>query len=284
MIKFSDLPLDMQTLISDYIGAPIGDSAIPDHLPLVDVRLSDLPVVPLDEYDRGTLYARRMNPDQTPPLIVSDNHFLDGKHRRFSFHEQGLETVKAIDLTGIADPKMVAFCSMGVLGERIEYSPEHERPDLPEFLVWDYAKSGFATKDGGFSPHPDHGWELSRNEIAERYSSESQYLIFPYLHFVDIKAKMIVERGTPELLSRDIVGWAWRIYKGGPLMSEWHRCESPEDATDAATRYVQNHLVGVRAPEPELLLAIDSPEITDMLDNQPVITSRQKTSESTFGL
>lgn len=283
MIKFSDLPPDMQTLISDFIGAPIGDTAIPEHLPVIDVRLADLPVVPLCEYDRGTLYARRMSPDLTPPIIVADNQFLDGKHRRFSFLELGLTSVPAIDLTGIADPEMVKFCSMGEVGAGISYVPEHDRPDAPDFMVWDYANSGFVTKDNGYSAHPNDACELSHNQIAERYSSSEQYLIFPHLYFVDIQTKLRIERGTPELLARGIVGWAWQIDSRNSLGGEWYDCDSAKDAVEAARMYVGDRLIGVRVPEPELLLALDAPCITDALEAAPPQVVKRQAFESVLG-
>lgn len=283
MIKFSDLPPDMQTLISDFIGAPIGDSAIPEHLPVIDVMLADLPVVPLCEYDRGTLYARRMSPEQTPPIIIAENQFMDGKHRRFSFQELGLTTVPAIDLSGIADPEMVRFCSLGEIGADISHEAKHDRPDMPDFLVWDYANSGFVTKDNGYSPHPNDACELSHNQITERYSSPQQYLIFPYLYFVDIQTKLRIERGTPELLSRGIVGWAWQIDTPSSLGGDWYDCESAKDAVEAARLYVTDRLVGVRVPEPEMLLALDNPCITDALEATPLQAVKRQSFESVLG-
>lgn len=264
MIKFSDLPPDMQTLISDFIGAPIGDAAIPEHLPVIDVRLTDLPVVPLCEYDRGTLYARRMVPEQTPPIIIADNQFLDGKHRRFSFLEMGLSTVPAIDLSGIADPHMVKICSMGEIGAGISYQVEHERPDIPEFLVWDYAHSGFVTKNSGFVQSPEKAVELSWNEIAERYASPYDFLIFPYQHFLDPRVSLRIERGTPELLSRGIVGWAWQLDTPQSLGGEWHDCSGVEDGKEQAARHIRHRIVGARVPEPELIMAINAPNINDI--------------------
>lgn len=283
MIKFAKLPPDMQVLVSDYIGAPIGDPAIPEQLPVIDVRLADLPVVPLCEYDRGTLYARRMTPDNTPPIIIADNQFLDGKHRRFSFLELGLESIPAIDLTGLADPQIVKFCSMGKIGAGVAYEPEHECPDRPEFLVWDYANSGFATKNNGYSAHPNDACELSPNQIAERYSRADQYLIFPYLYFVDIQTTLRIERGTPELLARGIVGWAWQIDTPNSLGGEWYDCESAKDAVEAARLYVTDRLVGVRVPEPETLLALDNPCITDALEATPLQAVKRQSFESVLG-
>jgi len=113
MIDYTSLPDDMQSLIFDFVGRDF--DAIPKTLPTRQVKISDIPVVELDVFDRGSAYARRLTPENAPPLIIADNHFLDGKHRCFSFRELGVESYLAIDLSGIADPDMVEQNSMGLL-------------------------------------------------------------------------------------------------------------------------------------------------------------------------
>lgn len=116
MICFHSLPDDMQCLIYDFAGSDMGN--IPAMLPTREVRISDIPIVRLCEFDRGMAYARALTPDNAPPLIIADNHFLDGKHRCFSFRESGVQSFTAIDLTGIALPDMIATNSMGELSEK----------------------------------------------------------------------------------------------------------------------------------------------------------------------
>jgi hypothetical protein len=113
MIRFDSLPEDMQSLISDFAEADCDH--VPALLPTCEVRIADIPVVRLCEFDRGTAYARALNPDNAPPLVIADNHFLDGKHRCFTFRELGVESFIAIDLTGIATPHMIEMNSMGEL-------------------------------------------------------------------------------------------------------------------------------------------------------------------------
>lgn len=113
MIRFDSLPDDMQCLIYDFAGSDL--ESIPAMLPTREVRIADIPIVRLNEFDRGTEYARALNPDNAPPLIIADNHFLDGKHRCFSFRELGVERFIAIDLSGIAEPDMIEMNSMGEL-------------------------------------------------------------------------------------------------------------------------------------------------------------------------
>lgn len=283
MIKFADLPLDMQTLISDFVTAPIGDKTIPEYLPTCEVRIADLPAIPLDEYDRGTRHARSMAPTETPPIIIADGHFMDGKHRRFSFQELGLETVTAIDLTGIAHPKMVAMCSMGKLGANIQYPAIQEEPDFPQFLVWDYKALAFATKDNGFTPYADEAVELSWNDINARYSNPTDYLIFRDEYFVDLKATLRIERGTVNQLIHGNAGWAWQLDHEGSLGGEWYDCESLEEGIQAAKAYVRSLLAGARVPQPELLMAVRSPEVVDMLVLPPPTSGRNYAIEVSVG-
>jgi hypothetical protein len=113
MIRFDSLPEDMQALISDFVELDCDN--VQALLPTREVRIADIPVVELCEFDRGTGYARELNPDNAPPLVIANNHFLDGKHRCFSFRDLGVESFIAIDLTGIATPHMIDMNSMGEL-------------------------------------------------------------------------------------------------------------------------------------------------------------------------
>lgn len=122
MIRFDCLPDDMQCLIYDFAGSDL--EKIPPMLPTRSVRIADIPVVRLNEFDRGSEYARALKPDNAPPLIIADNHFLDGKHRCFSFRELGVESFIAIDLSGIAEPDMIEMNSMGELSGQRECEVE----------------------------------------------------------------------------------------------------------------------------------------------------------------
>lgn len=141
MIRFTDLPEDMQCLIHDFVGRDF--DKIPEFLPSRMLRIADIPVAPLDEFDRGTAYARRLTPENSPPLIIADNHILDGKHRCFSFRELGVETFEAVDLSGLAEPEMIKGNS---LGELCVYSPESfkatTRPRRQARVELDYAGPG----------------------------------------------------------------------------------------------------------------------------------------------
>ena len=112
-IKYSDLPDDMQTLIFQFVTDHDDEAKIPDELPVSNIAVSTLPVVPLDENDRGSAHAREMDLKETPPILIANGHFLDGKHRVFQAREKGVKFLPAIDLTGIAHPQSVRENSMG---------------------------------------------------------------------------------------------------------------------------------------------------------------------------
>jgi hypothetical protein len=115
-IYYKKLPEDMRVLISDFVQWHDEDRIIPAHLPTRILNLDQLPSIPLDEYDRGTAYALEMQPGETPPIIIAHGKFLDGKHRVFSARHRGDKQIEAIDLTGIADIRMVDANQMGDLG------------------------------------------------------------------------------------------------------------------------------------------------------------------------
>jgi hypothetical protein len=117
-VAFRSLPPDMRTLIGQLVSDLDPDREVPEMLPLIAVATADLPEVPLDEHDRGSVHARAMNLDSVPPILVADGQFLDGKHRLFAARESRRETLAAIDLSGIADPRLVAANGMGPVGPR----------------------------------------------------------------------------------------------------------------------------------------------------------------------
>jgi hypothetical protein len=140
VIRFDSLPGDMQALISDFVEVDFEN--VPALLPTREVRIADIPIVKLCEFDRGAEYARELNPDNAPPLVIADNHFLDGKHRCFSFRELGVESFIAIDLTGIATPHMIDMNSMGELTNQTvalaapvkPKRPPETSPSVPEMF------------------------------------------------------------------------------------------------------------------------------------------------------
>lgn len=115
LIRFDALPPDMQVLLDDFIRGCGRDVSIPALLPLVEVAVDNIPVVPLDPFDRGPDYALRMDLELTPPIVVAEGHFMDGKHRVYAARSCGRLKLTAIDLTGLIDPVMLERNSMGQL-------------------------------------------------------------------------------------------------------------------------------------------------------------------------
>jgi hypothetical protein len=114
-IAFADLPQDMQSLIGDFVLGNGAALAIPKRLPLAIVEVASIPVVGLDPFDRGAEYALRMDLDETPPIVIAEGYFMDGKHRAFSARTKARRTLVAIDLSGIIDPTMIDGNEMGRL-------------------------------------------------------------------------------------------------------------------------------------------------------------------------
>ncbi|AOG03259.1 hypothetical protein [Bosea sp. RAC05] len=110
-IAYADLPEDMQVLIGDFLELEEDDHPAAFLVTLVDV--DTLPYVALDERDRGEAHARDMDLSETPPILIADGQFLDGKHRLFQARETGVERLPAIDLSGMVSAHMLRCNGMG---------------------------------------------------------------------------------------------------------------------------------------------------------------------------
>jgi hypothetical protein len=129
-ICFRDLPDDMQVLIDDFVRGCDDVRTLPDRLPVIEVETAWIPEIALDPFDRGEDYALAMDLDETPPIIVAEGHFMDGKHRAHAARRRGRASLAAIDLTGIVDPHMLACNTMGRLlpPEATPAEPQSMRP------------------------------------------------------------------------------------------------------------------------------------------------------------
>ncbi len=110
-IAFADLPEDMQVLIGDFLELEEDDH--PAALLVTFVDVDTLPYVALDERDRGEAHARDMDLSKTPPILIADGQFLDGKHRLFQARATGVERLPAIDLSGLVSDHMLRCNGMG---------------------------------------------------------------------------------------------------------------------------------------------------------------------------
>lgn len=125
-IAYSSLPEDLRVLI-DQLVLDRHDAvveSVPTILPLVGVRVEMISRQDLalddegsvygdDEtydsdngVDRGVLYAREMDLDATPPIVIADMAILDGRHRIWKAIQEGRTILAAIDLTGIVSPSL----------------------------------------------------------------------------------------------------------------------------------------------------------------------------------
>lgn len=116
-IAFAALPRDMQVLVEDFVLGDSGSGVIPAMLPRVEIEVHRIPVVELDEFDRGLAHAMAMDLDLTPPIIVAEGHFMDGRHRAHKARLDRRRSLDAIDLSGLIDARMLTCNSMGMLRE-----------------------------------------------------------------------------------------------------------------------------------------------------------------------
>lgn len=96
-ISLNSLPKDMQELISQFFGDQ--NKELPTTLPIKNVKVSNLPLLPLNPNDRGEIHISNMIGKELPPIIISNGKLLDGKHRIYAAKKEGKQTLKAIDLT-----------------------------------------------------------------------------------------------------------------------------------------------------------------------------------------
>ena len=111
LILFASLPEDMRVLIEDFLESD--ELGPPSELPIELIAVDTIPVVPLDKFDRGTDHARAMDLTKTPPILIADGQFLDGKHRVFQARETGVEVLLAINLSGMVSEHMLRCNGMG---------------------------------------------------------------------------------------------------------------------------------------------------------------------------
>lgn len=115
-IAFSALPEDLQVLIWQFLDGDDGvERSPPRFLPTRLVPVAGLPVVELDDYDRGRDHAHSMDLESTPPLVIAYGQFLDGKHRAFRARHLRRETLVAIDLTDLMPKEAAETNSMGMV-------------------------------------------------------------------------------------------------------------------------------------------------------------------------
>lgn len=277
MISFESLPDDMRVLISDLICGVDQSNLIPEYLPTRIVKINDLPVVPLNEYDRGTIYARKMRVDDVPPMIVAYNQFVDGKHRRLSFSEQGINSVTVIDLTGIADPRMIEMCSMGELGTGIVFDGPEEDLDALRYAVWDYRLNSFIKKDGSLTRYLVEADEYSRNEICKLYPSQFDYVIFIPDFYDNPDIELIVEQNQDK-------EWVWHFEGHEKSESIYSTCSTVEQCIKEAKSYALSLMTNTRTPNPFYLDATRTPLVVKKheRESKKSITRRSREDVSVF--
>jgi hypothetical protein len=114
-VAFADLPEDLQCLIEQFVLDYDPSIVIPATFAIGTIPVANLPKIPLDRYDRGIAYARAMDPEKTPPLLIARGCLMDGKHRIFSARQKNIRTLRAIDLTAIIPTRAIEGNEMGTV-------------------------------------------------------------------------------------------------------------------------------------------------------------------------
>lgn len=106
-IKHSDLPQDMQIFLFETLEDAGIDVEDIDNMEynVVSIPLDLLPIIPFNRGDRGLQHVQKMVGKDLPPIIISGNNIIDGRHRirakKIEANKRGLSgtDMKAIDLT-----------------------------------------------------------------------------------------------------------------------------------------------------------------------------------------
>ena len=97
-VTLDSLPDDMQVLIGD-----LAQDEGQESYQVVEIPISDLPNLPIadgtqDQRGEPTVQAMVDSTDELPPIIVSGDNILDGRHRIEAARRKGVTSIKAIDI------------------------------------------------------------------------------------------------------------------------------------------------------------------------------------------
>jgi len=103
--RFSELPDDVQTFLSEMVGCS-GTEELLDRLrrhrfKIRNVPASAFPAVPVWTDYRDRAYTEEMVGKSLPPAIICGKQWLDGRHRVWAWRRAGREQIPCIDLAEI---------------------------------------------------------------------------------------------------------------------------------------------------------------------------------------
>ena len=104
-MQVSDLPDDMQVLLTDIVEGELGTEALgmlrKHRFRARRVPLSWFPHARLDTRERGSRYAGAMIGQHLPPIVVCGRKWVDGRHRVWALRRSGCTRVDCIDIAEI---------------------------------------------------------------------------------------------------------------------------------------------------------------------------------------
>lgn len=100
--QFSDLPQDMQVLLGELVDADWEElSSKGVSFPLLNVDINRFPDVPMSTDYRKPEQYEGMSSQEMPPVVLWGNYWLDGRHRVYEAKRQGMDSIPAIDVSGL---------------------------------------------------------------------------------------------------------------------------------------------------------------------------------------
>jgi hypothetical protein len=104
-IRVTDLPEDMQQLLTDMVEGDLGTEALRQlyehQFTVSHIPLSWFPHAGLDTRERGAQYARDMIGQDLPPILLCGRKWVDGRHRVWALRRSGCTRVVCINTAEI---------------------------------------------------------------------------------------------------------------------------------------------------------------------------------------
>lgn len=103
--RISELPIDLQSLVLDFIEDSLGECGLKRHeshrFRRYRIPLSSFPRVRMWTDYRSRAYAEAMIGADLPPIVVCGDEWLDGKNRVWASRQGGQTAIDCIDLAEI---------------------------------------------------------------------------------------------------------------------------------------------------------------------------------------
>ncbi len=104
-IKLGTLPRDMREELFNLHATSVNPNATEAAFNRTDVPICEIDISKIDTgYDRNSTHS--YDGLTMPPIVIADHKLIDGGHRIASAQRRKINTLHAIDMTGMLDPKV----------------------------------------------------------------------------------------------------------------------------------------------------------------------------------